>query len=160
MESNPQTTDRNTELLEQILSAEKKQLKLSRIRFGISMFGAVLALAAFLALLVGFSYVKRQVASVSQTLQDSAQSIQTITDRLKLVDFETLEETYKTFAEAGTKTILELEDGLGNLKDVMENAESALKGLNSVNIDSLNKGIERLNEVLAPLANFFSKIGR
>ena len=160
MENNGQGTDRSESLLEQILAAEKKQLKLARIRFGISAFGALLALALFVVLLVGYSYGKRQITAVSETLHETAKSIQTVTERLEVVDFEALEEAYASFAEVGTDAVRQIEEGLGGLQEVMTNADTALKGLNSVNIDALNKGIERLNEVLAPLANFFSKIGR
>ncbi len=159
MESTAQQENVSAELLQQILAAEKKQLRYARFRFILSIVGILLALAAVITLLIGMRYIKTQVEQVQKTLAATAENINDVVDDLNLIDFKALEETYATFGEAGTKTLQTLEDGIGNLKDVMDNAETALDKLNSVDIDLLNAGIEKLNRVLAPLAQFFGGTG-
>ena len=70
-------------------------------------------------------------------------------------------------ADAGTNTLKEIKsqaEGIGDLTEnaekTMQDAAEALSMLKSVNIESLNNGIERLNEILTPLSNFLSVFNR
>ncbi len=167
MEINVQNTDVSTDLLKQILDAQKKQIRLARIRLVLSAVCVVLLAAALVTVFLTVQYVQTQVDTAVGALKETAGNVNEIAEDLKTIDFAALEQSYRSLADVGTETMTALQDeieGIGTLSEqaekILENVGTALDKLNSVDIDSLNEGIKRLNEVLEPLSNFFSAFGR
>ena len=67
-------------------------------------------------------------------------------------------------AEHANKTMDEIDQMVGNVNElVMENTEdvdAALDQITSIDIETLNESIRKLNEVVEPLSKMFSVLGR
>ena len=67
-------------------------------------------------------------------------------------------------AEHANKTMDEIDQMVGNVNElVMENTEevdAALDQITSIDIETLNESIRKLNEVVEPLSRMFSVLGR
>lgn len=148
------------QLLEQILETEQKQLRVSRLRLWLTLVGVLLGAAALIALFVGMNYLGAQAAVITDAVTETSEKVNEVADQLNAIDFAALETSIRELADSATGLIGTLEDGLSGLKSVMDNAETAMKNLSSVDIESLNKGIEQLNAVLKPLSEFFGMFGR
>lgn len=158
---------KDTELLERILEAESRQTKIARIRLAISSVGVLLAVIILIVLCSAANSVRVSISNALDTYHETADSIHTLTDQLSSIDFSTLADSYQMLADAGTNTLKEIKsqaEGIGDLTEnaekTMQDAAEALSMLKSVNIESLNNGIERLNEILTPLSNFLSVFNR
>ena len=106
------------------------------------------------------NYLGAQAAVITDAVTETSEKVNEVADQLNAIDFAALETSIRELADSATGLIGTLEDGLSGLKSVMDNAETAMKNLSSVDIESLNKGIEQLNAVLKPLSEFFGMFGR
>ncbi len=166
MENAAQNMDVSNDLLKQISETQKKEIRLARIRLILSAACVLLLVIALITLLMTVQYVQTQVDTAIGTLKETAGNVNEIAENLKKIDFASLEQAYRSLADVGTETMTAFQEevkGIGDLSEqaekILEDTGSALEKLNSVNVDSLNEGIKRLNDVLEPLSNFFSAFG-
>ena len=174
METNNNPGNLRADLLEQILAEETKQAKASRVRMILSFVSTALLLALVVALIVTASAVKGEVHSAVGTLTQTAANLDEVANELKAVDFKGLESSCLELAESGTTAMngiadaIEKIDGLEDMaQDTLQSAgqtlasvAEALEYVNSVDIESLNGGIEKLNDILTTLDSFLSLFGK
>ena len=146
-------------VLKEILTTEKKRLRFARFGFIFSVAALLFGVIAVIALLIGLHAVDTKIGDITDTLIDTAARINTVADQLNEIDFEALEESYLSFAESGAETIEQMQAALTSLSELSEQAETALSNLKAIDIETLNKSIAQLSQVLTPMANFFGRFG-
>lgn len=111
-----------------------------------------------------------QMSDVTETmgdLSDLSEAVVGLSTRVgeSLDGFDETMDSVKTAAdtvngldlEALSQQLQDTVDGLGNLDTLMTDAASVMAKLDAIDIESLNAGIQKLNEVLTPLAAFVEK---
>ncbi len=145
--------------LKDILAVEKKRLHYARIGFIFSIAALLLGLIAVVVLTVGLQTVGGHIDSITATLTDTAQRVNAAVDQINEIHIKELEASYQTFADKGVETMEQMQEALSSLPGLVQQAEDALNALNSIDIETLNQSIPRLNEVLTPVANLFGRFG-
>ena len=160
--ANTPETMRN-DYLEKILKEEAKQAKASRVRMILSFIATALLITLVVVLIITARTVREQVQTAVATLTDTAANMNEVADQLKKVDFEALEQSTLELTESGTEAMnginnaIEKIDELENMAlDTIQKAADTLNYVNSIDIGSLNGGIEKLSQILTTLANFLS----
>ncbi|MBQ6235924.1 MAG: hypothetical protein IJK54_08385 [Clostridia bacterium] len=158
----PQNRD-NTELVEAIRELrgyEKKNLRINRIRLIISAVGLVIciALAVFVYRNVG-SIVKKADTALD-ALTDAGNNINTLSEEIEKMDLEKLGKSLGNIVDISEETIGEIHQAVGGLDQLVKDADDAMQHINSVDFENLNNGIQSLNDVLEPVANFFNVFKR
>lgn len=134
MENNNETLD----YLKQIRDLNKKRLMWSRV--------TALLMALFVVL------VACVIPSVLNTLKVAEDTMLTANDTLEqaqaiMTDMTSTIDTMETTLESVTKLV----------NDSSESLVNAFDNINSIDFEGLNKAIEDLGNVVAPLSNFFKK---
>ena len=159
METNPITVpDSNAEMrqmFEEMRGYEKKNLRINRIRMICSIAGLALLIIALIVVLVNVGTVVHKVNTVSEAAIKTVNNINTIAEQVTKVDLEKLGNSIQDVAELGEETLQQVKDATADLGSLVKNADDAMQHINSVNFEDLNNGIQRLNDVLEPVANFF-----
>ena len=145
--------------LKDIFAVEKKRLHYARIGFIFSIAALLLGLIAVVVLTVGLQHVGGHIDSITATLTDTAQRVNAAVDQINEIHIKELEASYQTFADKGVETMEQMQEALSSLPGLVQQAEDALNALNSIDIETLNQSITRLNEVLTPMANLFGRFG-
>lgn len=159
METAPIPQDQtNTELIETLRTLhtyEKKNLRINRIRLIISVISLMICiiLAIFVFRNVGAFTKKADIALDSLT--NAGNNINALSGRIEKLDIEKLAKSLGNIVEVSEETIDEIHNAVGGLDQLVKDADDAMQHINSVNFEDLNNGIQRLNDVLEPIANFF-----
>ena len=160
METSPITVpDVNAELrqmFEEMRGYEKKNLRINRIRMICSIAGLALLIIALIVILVNVGTVARKVNTVSEAAIKTVNNINTIAEQVTKVDLEKLGKSIQDVAVLGEETLQQVKAATADLGSLVKNADDAMQHINSVNFEDLNNGIQRLNDVLAPIAKFFN----
>ncbi len=131
-------------LLERIDKNVAKQTRYSRLQFFCSAISVVILVVALLAvgmkLFPLIDQVSGTLTTVNTTIQDMklAEMTKSVTD----------------LAAAGSEGI---SDALKQIDAAMGGVEKAIKVIEGLDIQGLNDGITKLNEVLEPMAKFFGR---
>ena len=148
----------NRELLESIrelLDNEKKNLMINRIR--LVLVSACLAVCIMVAAITlgKFSALMQKADTAADVLTEAGNNINTLANDLEKVDFEKLGKSLNSIVDISGETIGEIHQAAGGLDQLVKDADEAMQHINSINFEDLNNGIQRLNDVLEPVANFF-----
>lgn len=142
--------------LSELRDYEKKNLRINRIKL-ICAAAALAVCVVIAAVLIGnVKKITNEVENTAAVMNKAGESINDVAESLSEIDFEALSTSVQTFTGIGTETIEQIKTSTEGLDTLIEDAHTAIGNLSSVNIDDLNSGIKRLNEVLEPLANFFN----
>lgn len=162
MESNlntvsvPDNNEQLKQMFEEMRSYEKKNLRINRIRMVCTIAGLTFLIVALIALLVNVGTVVRKVNAVSEVAIKTVNNINAIAEQVTKVDLEKLGSSIQNVAELGEETLQQVKDATEGLDVLVKDADEAMQHINSVNFEDLNNGIQGLNDVLAPIANFFN----
>ena len=159
MEHVPQTANETMtqeQMLSELLCYEKKNLLINRIKLICAMACVVICTCVALILAINVRRITREVKSVSDVLTETGANIDEVAKDLNEIDFEALSASVKTFADVGTETIEQIKTSTQGLDTVLEEVRTAVENLSSININELNNGIRKLNDVLEPLAQALS----
>ena len=134
------------ELLEEIKKGNTKQVLFARLQ---CIFSIVAALCCVIILLLGLKILPEIRTSVTQA--------ETVLSNLEDVTTE--------LAKMDLGTMVENVDGLvKNVDDLVTTSqrgvEQTMDKINAIDFETLNKAIEDLSEVIAPIANFFNGFRR
>lgn len=161
MESNlntvsvPDNNEQLKQMFEEMRTYEKKNLRINRIRMVCTIAGLTLLIVALIALLVNVGTVVRKVNAVSEVAIKTVNNINAIAEQVTKVDLEKLGNSIQNVAKLGEETLQQVKDATEGLDVLVKDADEAMQHINSVNFEDLNNGIQGLNDVLAPIANFF-----
>lgn len=150
------TGDRLKQTIEELRSFEKKNLRINRIRMICSIASLSLLIIALILLSVNIGKVAKVIDEVSTIATETGNNINIVAQDLGKVDFEKLGKSIQGIADIGEDTLKQVNHAAGQLDNLIKGAETAMEHINSVNFEDLNNGIQRLNDVLEPLANFFN----
>jgi soluble cytochrome b562 len=162
MESNPNIVsipDNNEQIkqmFDELRTYEEKNLRINRIRMVCTIAGLTLLVVALIAVLINVGTVVRKVNAVSEAAIKTVNNINTIAEQVTKVDLEKLGKSIQNVAELGESTLQQVKDATKGLDLLVQDADEAMQHINSVNFEDLNNGIQRLNDVLAPMAKFFN----
>lgn len=162
MESNlntvsvPDNNEQLKQMFEEMRTYEKKNLRINRIRMVCTIAGLTLLIVVLIALLVNVGTVVRKVNAVSEVAIKTVNNINAIAEQVTKVDLEKLGNSIQNVAELGEETLQQVKDATEGLDVLVKDADEAMQHINSVNFEDLNNGIQELNDVLAPIANFFN----
>ena len=71
------------------------------------------------------------------------------------MNLEKLGKSLGSIVDVSEETIGEIHNAVDGLDQLVKDADDAMQHINSINFEDLNNGIQRLNDVLEPVANFF-----
>ena len=134
------------ELLEEIKKGNTKQVLYARLQ---CIFSIVAALCCVIVLVLGLKILPELRTSVTQA--------ETVLSNLEDVTTE--------LAKMDLGSMVENVDGLvKNVDDLVTTSQSGvaqtMDKINAIDFETLNKAIEDLSEVIAPIANFFNGFRR
>lgn len=161
MESNPNIVsipDNNEQIkqmFDELRTYEEKNLRINRIRMVCTIAGLTLLVVALIAVLINVGTVVRKVNAVSEAAIKTVNNINTIAEQVTKVDLEKLGKSIQNVAELGESTLQQVKDATKGLDLLVQDADEAMRHINSVNFEDLNNGIQRLNDVLEPVSDFF-----
>ena len=135
--------DQNTQLLMQRLEANsRKQTALATIQ---CVFSVIAALCCIALLVTGLTIFPR--------VKDAAQQAEVVLENLESVTTE-LASADLTGMVAHMDDLVSNVDGLVDVSQ--DGIENTLKKIEAIDLDTLNKAIQDLSDVLEPIANFFN----
>ena len=153
--TNP-SADRLLQTMDELRAYEKKNLRINRIRMVCSAACLILLIIAFVFVSINVKNVLKKVDEVSKVAIETGNNINLVAKDLEKVDFEKLGKSLQGIADVSEDTLKQVNQAAGGLEDLLKGAETAMNHINSINFDDLNNGIQRLNDVLAPVAKFFN----
>lgn len=162
MESNPNTVsvsddkEQLKQMLDELRTYEKKNLRINRIRMACTIAGLSLLIVALILVLVNVGTVVRKVDAVSEAAIKTVNNINAIAEQVTKVDLEKLGKSMQNVAVLGEETLQQVKDATKGLDVLVKDADDAMQHINSVNFEDLNNGIQRLNSILEPMAKFFN----
>jgi predicted PurR-regulated permease PerM len=166
MEALNNLQDVHTDLLEKILKEEAKQAKASRVRMVLSFVAIALLLTLVIVLISSVKSIQSEVKTAVDSLTKTATGLDEVASELKAVDFASLESSIHELADSGTTAMNGITDAIVKInalesmaEETLSSAAETLDFVNKVDIDSLNAGIEKLNEILTKLSGFLSLFG-
>ena len=142
--------------INELIRYEKKNLLINRIKLGLIATAAAVIILIAVMLSVNIGKITHKIEEVSAVMTDAGESINTVANNLKKIDFEELGASVQAFTTVGTETIEQIKNATEGLDTMLSDVNEAVKKLGNVDIDELNNGIKTLNDVLQPLADFFS----
>lgn len=162
METNPiavtaaDSGEQLKQMFEEMRGYEKKNLRINRIRMVCSLAGLTLLIVALIVILVNVGTIVHKVNTVSEAAIKTVNNINTIAEQVTKIDLEKLGNSIQNVARLGEETLAQVKDATKDLGTLVSDADNAMQHINSVNFEDLNNGIQRLNDVLAPVAKFFN----
>ena len=148
--------DQLKQTIDELRVYEKKNLFINRIRMICSAASFLILIVALILLSVNIGKIMKEVEAVSSVALETGNNINAVALDLSKVDFETLGKSIQEIADVGEDTLKQINQSADELDTLISSAEAAMNHLNSINFDDLNNGIQKLNEVLEPLAKFFN----
>ena len=149
----------NTELAEtirQLHSFEKKNLMINRIRLIISSVSLLICIALAIFVFRNIGSLTKKADTALDALTDAGNNINALSEEIEKMDLERLGKTLGNIVDVSEDTIGEIHQAVGGLDQLVKDADDAMQHINSINFEDLNNGIQRLNDVLEPVANFFN----
>lgn len=164
METAPVTQNQNnTELADAIRtmhSYEKKNLRINRIRLIISVVSFVICIILALFVFRSVGSIAKKADTALDALTDAGNNINALSEEIEKMDLEKLGKSLGNIVDVSEETIGEIHNAVGGLDQLVKDADDAMQHINSINFEDLNNGIQRLNDVLEPVANFFNVFRR
>ena len=141
--------------IEELREYEKKNLRINRVKLICAIAALALCILIAIVLFVNIGQITRNIEDLSAAVEETGENINNVAIDLQKIDFQTLSESAQDFTKAGTETIGQIKDATSGLDTLLNEAQTALKNISSINIDQLNESIQELHDVLQPLSNFF-----
>ncbi len=151
-----ESVDQLKQTIDELRKYEKKNLFINRIRMICSAACLLLLIIAIVLISINVGKIMKQVDAVSEVLLKTGETINTVAEDLSKVDFEKLGKSIQNITDIGEDTLKQINQSASELDTLISSAEAAMNHLNSINFGDLNNGIQKLNEVLEPLAKFFN----
>ena len=151
-------TRENEELasaIRELQSFEKKNLRINRIRLAISAACFAILLIAAIFLFAKGGPLIRKADAAADLLTNTGETVQSLVNELAEVDVKGLSSSLSNIVRISEETITEIHEATGGLNTLVQDADEAMQHISSVNYEELNTGIQTLNDVLEPVANFF-----
>ena len=148
----------NTELAEAIRtlhSYEKKNLRINRIRLIISVVSLVICIILAIFVFRNVGSITKKADTALDALTDAGNNINELSEEIEKMDLEKIGKSLGNIVDVSEETIGEIHQAVGGLDQLVKDADDAMQHINSVDFENLNKGIQTLNDVLEPVANFF-----
>lgn len=136
--------ENNTQILQQLAESSRKQVRLARIQ----CIFAVLSALFCLLLLVSICLILPRIQKLTGQVSDLAVQAETVLTNLESVTNE--------LAQADIGGMVSNVDSL--VKTSQNGLQQALDKVNAIDIESLNRAIEDLAQVVAPLANLIQTL--
>lgn len=136
--------DNNAQILQQLAESSRKQVHLARIQ----CIFAVLSALFCLLLLVSICLILPRIQKLTGQVSDLAVQAETVLTNLESVTNE--------LAQADIGGMVSNVDSL--VKTSQNGLQQALDKVNAIDIESLNRAIEDLAQVVAPLANLIQTL--
>ena len=143
-EVKPDAPESVEEMIRRIDKNIAKQTRYARLRFYSSLLGIAVVIVALLA-------VGMKVFPLLDQVSGTLTQVSTTIDSMKLGDMA------KSVTDLATTGTAGINDALKQVDSAMDGVSSAIQVIEGLNIDGLNGGIEKLNEVLEPMAKFFGR---
>lgn len=159
METAPILQDQtNTELIETLKTLhryEKKNLRINRIRLIISVISLVICFILAIFVFQNVGAFTKKADTALDALTDAGNNINALSEEIEQMNLEKLGKSLGNIVDVSEETIGEIHNAVGGLDQLVKDADDAMQHINSINFEDLNNGIQRLNDVLEPVANFF-----
>lgn len=141
--------------IKELHRCEKKNLLINRIKLAIA--SACLLICVVLAVFVfrKSEALIKKTDTAMEVLTEAGNKINTLTDDLEKMDFDKLGKSLGNIVDVSEETIEEIHQAIGGLDQLVKDADDAMQHINSINFEDLNNGIQKLNDILEPVANFF-----
>ena len=151
-----ESVDQLKQTIDELRKYEKKNLFINRIRMICSAACLLLLIIAIVLISINVGKIMKQVDAVSETLLKTGETINTVAEDLSKVDFEKLGKSIQNITDIGEEPLTQITTSASELDTLHSSAEEAMNPLQSIHFADLNNGIQKLNEVLEPLAKFFN----
>lgn len=151
-----QSLERYTKAIEELRDFEKKNLRVNRFRLFCSLIAIALCAALLILVVRNMRGVVAKVSDTADVLTETGEKLSEVADNLNKVDYETLGKSMQAVADVGEETLGQIYTATSGLDALLTNAGTAVENLNNIDIQKLNDGIQRLNDILEPLAKFFN----
>lgn len=143
-------------MFDEMRSYEKKNLRINRIRMIISAVSLAICLALAVFIFRNVGSIAKKADTALDALTDAGNNINALSEEIDKMNLDKLGKSLGNIVEVSEETIAEIHQAAGGLDQLIKDADEAMNHINSVNFEDLNNGIQRLNDVLEPVANFFS----
>ncbi len=153
----------NKELLDairELRATEKKNLRINRIRLMTALLCLVVCVITAIVVFGKFGALMKKADTALDALTDAGNNINALSEEIAKMDLEKLGKSLGNIVDISEETIGEIHQAVGGLDQLVKDADDAMQHINSINFEDLNNGIQRLNDVLEPVANFFNVFRR
>ena len=136
--------ENNTQILQQLAESNRKQLRFARIQCIFTVASALCCLLLLLSvcrILPQIQSLATQIGSLSTQAETVLTNLETVTEELAQADIGGLVSNVDDLTQTS-------QDGI----------RQALEKVNAINLETLNKAIEDLAKVVAPLANLLQSL--
>lgn len=148
--------------LQTMLANQKKNQRRQRIQLACTIVAAC-AMVGILGAVVFFG--NRAVAKLESTAAEletavrvvttTMESVDELADKLNQVDYQELTQSVKALTDAGTNGI---NQALGKMDKTMKDVQGAIGNVNKLDIDSLNKSIAQLTEIMNGIQAWYDNL--
>ena len=154
-EQKDSSIDELKKTIEELRTYEKKNLFINRLKLICSIASLALCIAAVCIAFFGLQPTVQKLNDMSVTLTEAGKNINTVANDLEKFDFDNLSTSLHSIVETSKDTVDEVYKTAQGLSTLMDTADVAMEHINSIDFENLNNGIQKLNEILEPVANFF-----
>ena len=151
--------DTNMELLDairELRDSEKKILQISRIRLATALLCLVVCVIVSIVVFGKFDAFMKKADTALDALTKAGNNINALSEKIEKINLEKIVKSLDNIVEVSGETIGEIHQAAGGLDQLIKDADNAMQHINSINYEELNNGIQRLNDILEPVANFFN----
>ena len=148
----------NKEVLDairELRATEKKNLRINRIRLVTALLCLVACVIVAIVMFGKAGALMKKADTALDALTDAGNNINALSEEIEKMDLEKLGKSLGNIVDVSEETIGEIHNAVGGLDQLVKDADDAMQHINSINFEDLNNGIQRLNDVLEPVANFF-----
>ena len=151
-----QTDEELLSTLKELHAYEKKNLRVNRIRLVVSAVCLLLAIVTAVFVFVRVGTLTDNLNNASGVITATAEKINNLADELEKLNIAELSRSLGNIVRISEETITEIQKASGGLDALVKDADEAMQHINSVDFENLNNGIQRLNDILKPVADFFN----
>ncbi len=150
--------ERMNKTMEELRKYEKKNYRLNRFRALCSVLSLLLCICVAVYLYINGNHLMKKADEITTSVSDAGTHVKAVAEDLEKVEFEKLGQSMQEIADISKDTVQQANNAANGLDKIIESADTALENLNTLKIDALNKGIEKLTEVLENLKSFVDKL--
>lgn len=148
--------DKLQETLDELKRMETKNLRMNRIKMVCVLVVAIVFLVVGAFVLINVQRVVRETESVAETVKEATVNINSVAKELNEIDYAELGKKLQSIVGMAEESMKVVSSSAGNLDQLITDSKTTMERLKSLDIEGLNAGIKRMNDVLKPLAEFFN----